>query len=840
MSDPAPRQLPLFASKNPSTPVNADLSVFCSPHDLIAIVTAENDVVIYRLNGQVAFTVKCKDPDEVTVSAVEWKPDGSLLAVGWSDGSWGVHDGGSGKLVGEGRVHGGAGGEEWKMDLEPGWGPDDEEEGAAVGVAGFGWEKHEIPPSKVEAKALAEQRELDTEGWADGLKDDAEDEDDSMAPVQLADLPRAITTLDTTKLLARLSAIPSHGLRAGPEGARFATQATTDGVFEVKKIDVSGSVDALIVYTKSGDVRVLLDDSVPIGSFSFDSIPFKHASHPLARSHVLLSRTSEGQLQYNTQDLPLGSLGGPLLNVIARDTKRMQSTLAYLTQVIRCITHDYTTELQFPTRLMNNINMMLSESDQPQGDLAYNLRHLAMTGQLTPIMLEWLTDIVKEPNHKRWDTAIGGMYSRIQNHVFVNLLPALDRMSMAVCSLRGQADLHKDTTTFDVEPSLFSNILEGIDALRLAAQKIQLICIHEWQQFRAFSKWLRVQIEIGTAGPFSKNALETEEKEAMGIDHGQVLAYINETMKQSKLIPFVQKLPELRGVVDRADFFKQPVLQQINYESTKEAIKKSDETTTSNPKNANCPPLNLQAIAVSLTGHVHVVLDRITTWQSKMLPSPMTFEGPSTIPAEARACDMRMIANRGGDLVVNVLLADKSTLHLHTKHSSKGSHELSTASDDQLSSAPGEEEEEEEAELLDAKFLSETTCILLRRSRRHSGEADPNLTTNHHHYSLRVIQLESGLTTTPSLPSSSAAQEAVLHTFAKDDAAFRPERLLVGGRRDKRVCVIFGDGGRAWRVLDLERRLVDEVLSAAGGGRGGGSGRDELGLGGGGDDSMIF
>ena len=102
MADYTPRKLPIFSSKNPSTPVNADLSVFCSPHDLIAIVTADNDVVIYRLNGQVAFTVKCKDPDEVSVSVVEWKPDGSLLAVGWSDGSWGVHDGGSGKLVGEG------------------------------------------------------------------------------------------------------------------------------------------------------------------------------------------------------------------------------------------------------------------------------------------------------------------------------------------------------------------------------------------------------------------------------------------------------------------------------------------------------------------------------------------------------------------------------------------------------------------------------------------------------------------------------------------------------------------------------------------------------------------
>jgi anaphase-promoting complex subunit 4 len=176
--------------------------------------------------------------------------------------------------------------------------------------------------------------EVDTEAWADGLKDE-EDEDDQKVSGRLADLPRAITTLDTSKLLPRLSAIPSHGLRSGPEGARFATQATTDGVFEAKKVDTFDAVDVLIVYTEAGDVRVLLDDTVPIGSFKLENRPFKHTSHPYNGSHVLLSHTTDGRIQFNTQDLPLASLGGPLLHVIARDTKRIQSTLAYITQVHR-------------------------------------------------------------------------------------------------------------------------------------------------------------------------------------------------------------------------------------------------------------------------------------------------------------------------------------------------------------------------------------------------------------------------------------------------------------------------------------------------------------------------
>lgn len=780
------QQLPCFASKTSSAPVQGDLSVFCSPHDLIAIVTADNDVVVYRLNGQIAFSIKCKDPDELSVTAAKWKPDGSLLAVGWSDGSWGVHDGGTGKLVGEGRIAAGAGGSEWKMDLEPGWGIDDDDENVTK-VAGFGWERHDVVASKADKSGS----ELDTEGWADGLADAEEDEEDTKSPTQLADLPRAITTLDTSKILPRLSAIPAHGLRSGPEGARFATQATTDGVFEVKKTDTSNFVDVLVVYTESGDVRVLLDDTVPIGSFKLETSPLKHTSHPSAGSHVLLSRNQDGKFQFHNQDLPLASLSGPLLHVIARDTKRIQSTLAYLTQTIRCITHDYTTELQFPTRLMNNINMTMSESEQPQGDLAYNLCHLAMTGQLTPIMLEWLTDIVKEPNHKRWDTAIGSVYSRIQNHIFVNLLPVLERMSIAVCSLRGQAEMHRDTTVFDVEPRLFSNILEGVDALRLVAQKVQLLCIHEWQQFRAFSKWLRVQIEVGTAGPFSKSALETEEKEAMSIDYSLVLGYIKETMGQSKLAPYVQKLPELRGVVEREGFLKHPIVQSMSYKATKEALKESDEPAVTGGNDKTTAQLNLQAITVSLAGHIQVALERITSWQSKMVPSFNDHPGPSGFSPDANVCDMRMLADERKDLAVNVVISHENVLHVHMVHSKFGPATFSGPN-----SMP--------SKLLDAKLLSEKCCILLRQS---NEEAPAFL-------SVALLQRDA------------VTAEATIHTFDPEDA-FQPQKLLVGGRRGKEVCVVFGDSGKAWRILDVSQKQVDTVLEAEG-------------LTGGGRDGMIF
>lgn len=749
--------LPLFTAKTSSSPINAELAVFCSPHDLIAIVSADQDVVVYRLNGQIAFTVKCKEPGELNVTAVAWKPDGSLLAIGWSDGSFGVHEGGTGRVVSEGRIGGGSNTEEkWRLDLEPGWGGDDDEEGR-VGVAGFGWERHQVGHGKNTPGDL-----LGDEGW--------DDEDDGGTAERLADLPRAIATLDIAKVLPRLSFIPSHGLRAGPEGNRFGTQAATDGVFGTKREDVADAVDVLLVYTEAGDVRVLLDEAVPIGNLSVASKPLRHASHGHGSTHALISQSTDETLQLHFQALPLSNLGGPLLHVVARDTKRITTTLAYVTQTIRCITHDYSTGLQFPTRLINSINLTFCEASPPEGNLVYNFSHLAMTGHFTPNMLEWLTDIVKEPNHKRWDQAIGNMYAHIQSHLFINLLPALDRMSVAVCSLRGHAILQKDTTTFDVTPQLLSNILEGIDALRLVANKALVVCVHEWQLFRAFSKWLRVMIDIGIAGPGTKTTFELEEKEAASIDYSLVLQYIKDIMMGSQLAVYVTRLDEMKGAFGREDFFEHAVIRPQSYENTKDALTRIAEKKASV---ADLPLLNLQAITVSLTGRVRVAMDRIAHWQSKTLPPLETpYNCLDLLPADSSICDMRMLTpGANGEAAIRFLGLASYNIFLTgpisriTRDQSQPFFPLESSSECQ-----------------DAKFISDTACICLRRCLY--SDADSEIVR---------VDFASGV---------SSAEESVLHSFMPDEA-FTPQRLLVGGRKRKEVLFVFGDEGRSWKAFDL-------------------------------------
>lgn len=93
--------LPLLSTHRSPNPVR--FAALCGSRDLLAIVHASWDVSICRIiSGQTVFTVKRHD--ECEVSCVEWRFDGALLAVGWSDGSYALHDGERGTVVSTGRI----------------------------------------------------------------------------------------------------------------------------------------------------------------------------------------------------------------------------------------------------------------------------------------------------------------------------------------------------------------------------------------------------------------------------------------------------------------------------------------------------------------------------------------------------------------------------------------------------------------------------------------------------------------------------------------------------------------------------------------------------------------
>lgn len=783
-------RLPLLYEKHLSHSIRTDLAAYCDKHDLIALVSEKDqDIVIYRINGQIAFRINRKSPD-VDVTVVKWKTDGTLLGVAWSDGSCGVYSGENGKLLSETSVTENSRQDDWKLDLQPDYDVGSDEDGDSASANCMGWTAHEVS-TKQPAKGTVGSDYATTEDWYDRTaNDDSNGEIHKGKAAGIADLANSIVTLDVTSNMLKLSAIPSHGVRSGPDGSKFSTQTNLDGLFDPGDRS-SRDVDTLVVAGNSGYVGVLLDDSVKVGSFHIPHSPTIHASHPQCRSQVLLSDASVDLTRHlHYIDLPLETLSGSLLHIVALNTKRIQNLIAYVTQTVRCIQHDFVTGLQFPTRLMTNINEELNEKQE--GDLITNLTHLAMTGSFTPTMLEWLTDIVKETNHKRWDNAVNTMYNHIQNHIFENLLPALDRLSIAASALRGHAKFHDGTSKF-VDPCIFTTLIDDVDSIRLIAKKMQDVIMTEHRQFRAFIKWMRVMIEVGVAGPGTKGANETEEREAQNLDYALLLAYIRDTLKRSRLGYYVEHLPELRGTCSRSEFFAHPILSALNRERTVQSLKMRatpSDGTDSNPQHIQDPynGVNLEALTVRLAAQARVAIESITEWQSRMLLAPTTLplDESQNIPPDAKVLDIAMSPSSdvNVDSVVRLL-----SVPVTSEPTQLSIHEVK-----RLVETSGYESSHTQLDLkgdilVHTKLIDKSSSLILYKRAMDGGYVLSECTLSTDDLGVHIIN------------------NAPLHLF--DDDGFTPTHFLVGGRPGMMVCVIFGNDGRDWRVLDLRRTAND-------------------------------
>ena len=823
--------LQVISATIPTRPIalSQGLLAYCSRHDLLATVSDAWEVVVYRISGQIAFTIKQKD-GECEVTSVAWKGDGSVLAVGWGDGAYGLYSGENGRLVGTGTVRdatGGVAARGWRLDLREDRADDGDVDESGPVVSAFGWMVHQAPMVQPPHLKLNWQSSdlaaaVTTEDWYDVADEGSVEREDEVKKhhakagplAALSKLTRSIATLDITKVLPRLSVIPAHGLRS-VDGTRFSTQPSVDSVFETSKDGTSEDVDALLVCASDGKVQVLMDDAVAIGSCTLHARPTLHSSHPDSVSHSILSQTDSGRMQLSTLDLPLATLGGPLLHTIATDTKRISNLLAYVMHTTRCIAHDYTTGTSFPTRLLANANEMLAEKQDNEGDIVLNLYHLALTGDFTPTMLEWLIDIVKETNHKRWDHAIIAMYTNIEHHLFINLLPALERLSVAVTTLRGQASFHDGMGNFDVPSALFANVLSGVDAMRLIARRLQLVTMSEIRSFRAFSRWVRVMIDIGVAGPGSKGAAETEDREMPSLDYPLLLSYIKATMSESAMRSFVQVREDMKGeCASRAEWEAHPVIRQAGYNETRDMFRRTDhpDSTESFPINAKVGPAalaNLPTTATLLAGNVRAALEHLAGWQSKMLAPPVShaldFEETDMIVLDMQA-NVVDATRRASTKLLCLPSELRSQLMIYTfiapsgeKGRQRSSGSYSTAPLPQIVVLQDETpddgtggDDEFESEVLDAKFLGETGVVMLER-------------TSSDDFRIRVATISPG-----------AGTSRFIRTYTlPHEGAFTPAKLVLGDRPGRRVCVVFGQGGREWRVNDLEDNVLSGTVSTS-------------------------
>ncbi|KAI9849162.1 MAG: hypothetical protein M1837_005392 [Sclerophora amabilis] len=205
----APSKLTVLAEKSITRPLKLDLLEYCPTMDLIALATSEDQVYVYRLNGQRVFGAGSEIPS-LQVSKLRWKPNGQLLAVGWNDGMLRIVSADNSKVVNQ---------------IEVSAAEDDE-------ITCLGWGLNYTDSKGSKAR-------IDASG--DTLDDILGQIVQGNVSNQTLDLPRDLAALDIEGTLPKLSMLPSGGKNEDV----FSSRASIDALFSPLRKQENDAVDVL-------------------------------------------------------------------------------------------------------------------------------------------------------------------------------------------------------------------------------------------------------------------------------------------------------------------------------------------------------------------------------------------------------------------------------------------------------------------------------------------------------------------------------------------------------------------------------------------------------------------
>ncbi|OOQ87762.1 anaphase-promoting complex component Cut20/Apc4 [Penicillium brasilianum] len=539
MEDYAPQLTPVGEKSLPAKCKPSTLA-YCPSMDLIALATDDDELRVFRLNGQRVFGGSFQgDPylgeDEADgeVRALAWKGNGRLLAVACGDGSVRIISAYSGKTVHHYQAF-----EENKEESAM----TDQKQSPKVTCLGWGINFTDSKAAQKHLHGAAGQISVE-DLLTPGIHPS------KAAAILKADLPRELALLDIESSLPKLSTLPA----TGAEDDLFSSRASIDAIFHSSTKDNSDSVDVLFVGFDDGSVHLRIFDCFEIGSFPIGESAgvagschiLRHASHPLSSTHALLSSPAKGgescgPIDLVTLDLRFITKSGRYLSLLASKTTQLQNLLRYISQVQKQIEVEWKNAQELPARFLRSVNQDLQ--DQCQCDFTTAIYHLVVTGHCFEPMKEFLVDIVGERGHKRWDKAVSGGYESIRRLTHESLLPALQRSQVLLSRLVGLSKFHKLNDVLGLDTSKLNAIVETLDCLHLLAHRILNHASEELDQFAAFSRWLRHEIMILGSEPLSQTWDELLEKRDL-FDVPPTVKYITGALRKSVLRNFIRQLP---------------------------------------------------------------------------------------------------------------------------------------------------------------------------------------------------------------------------------------------------------------------------------------------------------
>ncbi|KAE8350137.1 anaphase-promoting complex component Cut20/Apc4 [Aspergillus coremiiformis] len=809
-------QLTPVGEKSLPAKCKANTLKYCPTMDLISLVTEDDELRVFRLNGQRVFGGSFKgdpylddDGGGGEIRKLMWKNNGHLLAVACADNTIRIVSAYSGKTVHHYPAY------QVQRDGD-----------RSVRVTCLGWGVN-FTDSKAAQRHLEEATgQISVE---DLLSPDVHPS--KAAALLKADLPRELALLDVESSLPKLSTLPA----TGSDDDVFSSRASIDAIFHSAIKNTSDAVDVLLIGFDDGTVHLRIFDCFEIGSFQVGSSVgpsnsckiLHHASHPLSSTHALLasshSEKDPGSLNLLTLDLRFITRSGRYLSLLAHKTTQLQNLLRYINQVQRQIELEWKNAQELPARYMRSINEDLQ--DKCHCDFVTAAYHLVVTGDCFEPMKEFLVEIVGERGHKRWEKAVSSGYETVRRLTHECLLPALERCEVLLSRLIGLSKFHKICGVLGLETSDLNAIVETLDCLHLLAHHILINTNEELSQFNSFSRWLRHEIDMQSAEPMSQTLEELQEKTDL-VEYPQTLKYIRGALTKSKLRDFIQQLPLTgfaRPAPNTSDRWVPSGHDSSFYDTFKKLLEHNNQASDAEAP-AELPKMN--DLTKRLRLQFEKVFGQIASTQRRGIlhRSPLAFHSD----CDKEIVDLAMLYENVEEQSLCVIyVATRSVQSKHLLYIYRIVLDCENGVSSTRKTAIGAIDLQE-GEIRQVQIVEDNTIMLLWSNNQGSSyllnfpfqPASPSETPGSVD-SARFIHFEDydcGVTSPTPLATAvtldfftpeSESIQWIKHAFTVPGPKLKPTRIYVNGRHDRRaICVLYGDGLR-YEVLDLDAEMED-------------------------------
>ncbi|KAF2423806.1 hypothetical protein EJ08DRAFT_700920 [Tothia fuscella] len=806
--------------------------------DLVAVVDQNEQVNVYRFGGQRAFGLHRNIPG-CGVVCLCWKFNGQYLAVGWTDGIVQVLSAETGNVLQNFN----------DVTTSSKRRPKDEDGEATRSITCIGWglnfidaeavkTKTGVSTSKPKRSLQSMLDKLTTDTWDDNetsvatLDDFLERIPDPEKVEIPVDLATQLARIDVTSLLPRLPVLPSLPPTAGQQAVPelFTNQASLDNALHTATDRDLNGLDTLLLCHEDGGVHLILYDSLSLGDVEppkdWAIGKFKHlqhTSHPFACSHMLLTEIppANPHQQAKIALIPLSLRflysAGSHLHMIESRTAQLETLVRYVSECIRTLHLWWKIDNVVPDKFKGIVNEMLEEKEEPT--LVQSMFHLAVTGNCPPTLKEWLVDMLQERGRQRWDERLTEAYSKIIAIAFQSLLPALDRCSIILSNLQGLAQYHEHSPVFNVPVESFTQILQIIRCMRLLTHQLLIHANREFRQFGIFMKWLKHEIDVQATDPNSASAEETAEKDP-GVDYAQLLAYVQGPLEESKVDAFLKWGYDVATVGMDGEV------------AVYDDVKKAVDRFSMGESGSKVELLDLQGHFEGWLNSNKVLVERITSHQrgSSFMNCGIVVE-----EGEVVARDVRMVFEglggkdgvRAKDMTTYCAFVKKgidNEVHLHRiihsdvfdSYQAIRSMEAAVLHFDNNIS------------ILDTKFIDDSHIMLLAKSStdltshllilpyRPSPDCDISYTASSTPHSNTYLPKGHAISYSSSIiVSDEMFSSFVQHTFSEEDR-FKPLKIEVNGRKERRFVTVVAEDLRYLRVFDLDFR-EDKFGEALGG-----------------------